>query len=522
MNFSKMINKVAAILVVSFGFIACDDEFSTVGGEIIENPSNVEEREFEVTAYSKKLNSVQTNNLPDFLLGVNNDRIYGQSEASILTQLSLSTPNPDFGEETQLDSVVLTIPYYSTELDAEENGNIEYALDSIYGSGGFKISIQESRYFLSDYDPETSFQDRQKYYSDQQDLFEQNLTGDVIYENENFIPSSAPIISYGLDDEGERDTITSGPALRIKLPVDYFQEKIIDKEGSAELNNNNNFRDYLRGLFIKAEAIDENGSLILFNLSEGDINLYYTEEVEETNDDDETEVVETQSSYQINFGSNAVNTFRGELPADILQNIENSDTENGDENLYLKGGEGSMAVVEIFKDEAEFEELQENNWLINEANLIFYVNQDAVAGINEPERLYVYDLDNNRILADYSFASSQLNDLNPEDPANSMTTFSGPLERDEDENGVSYTLNLTQHINGILNFEQENVRLGVVITQNINNTGNSAVRGDEEITRVPAMSILAPQGTVLYGNATEDEDKRLKLRVFYTRTDGEG
>lgn len=519
MIFKNLITKVAAVLVVGFSFIACDDDFSTVGGEIIENPADVEVEEYEVTAYSKKLNSVQTNNLTDHLLGVYNDPIYGRSEASILTQLSLSTNNPNFGEETSLDSVVLTIPYYSTEGDSDENDNIEYALDSIYGEGSFKLSVQESRYFLSDFDPEANFQDRQKYYSDQQDLFEQNLVGEVIYEDDNFLPSSEAIVTYGVDDEGEQDTITSGPALRIKLPVEYFQEKIINKEGSAELSNNNNFREYLRGLFIKAEAINDEGSMILFDLNEGNVSLHYTHQTETTNENGEDETEEVTGTYQLNFGSNVVNTFEGDFPAEVLQAITGADKENGEENLFLKGGEGSMAIIELFEDEAQLEELRENNWLINEANLIVYVNQDMMNGISEPERLYIYDVENNRVLADYSFSESRLGDLNPEDPFNSMATFSTPLERNEEGDGISYTLNLTQHLTGVMNYDEENVKLGLVVTQNINETASSAVRGEEEVSRVPAMSLLAPQGTVLYGNAAEDEDKRLKLRVFYTRTE---
>ncbi|WP_081208521.1 DUF4270 domain-containing protein [Salegentibacter sediminis] len=518
MNFKRLTGKIAALLAVSFVLVACDDEFSTVGGEIIENPADVELRELEVKTYSKKINSVQTNNLTDYLLGVYNDPVYGETQASIFSQLSLTTTNPDFGDNTKLDSVVLTIPFYSTEGDSDEAGNIEYSLDSIFGEGSFKLSVQESRYFLADFDPDADFQSRQKYYSDQQDLVEQNLVGDVLYENDNFRPSPEAIVNYGYDDVGEADTTTTGPGLRIKLPVNYFQQKIINKEGSSELSNNNNFRDYFRGLFLKAEANNDPGSLMLFNLGEGDVSLYYTFEEEETNEDGDAETIRKGASYQLKFGSNAVNTFEGEFPADVLETITSADTVNGEENLFLKGGEGSMAVIELFEDDTVLEELKENNWLINEVNLQFYVDQDLMAGAQEPDRLYIYDLENNRVLADYSFAEQFIGDLNPEDLSESMKTFSTPLERDEDGNGIKYSLNLTQHVSEILNNDGENVKLGLVITQNINQTANSAVRGGGEVTRVPAMSVLAPLGTVLYGNASENEEKQPKLRIYYTRT----
>ena len=518
MNFKRLTSKIAALVAAGFVLVACDDEFSTVGGEIIENPADVELHEMEVKTYSNKLNSVQTNNLSDYLLGVYNDPVYGNTASSIFTQLSLSNTNPDFGANAQLDSVVMTIPYYSTEGESDDDGNIQYILDSIYGNGSIKLSVQESRYFLADFDPDADFQSRQKYYSDQQELIEQNLVGNLLYENDNFQPSSDAIVNFGYDEAGEADTTTTGPALRIKLPVDYFQQKIIDKQGSSELSNNNNFKDYFRGLFLKAEANNEEGSLMLFNLDGGDISLHYTYEAEETDDDGNAETVEKGRSYKLDFGGNAVNTFEGEFPADVLQAITGADSENGDENLFLKGGEGSMAVIELFQDETELEDLQDNNWLINEVNLQFYVNQDFMAGAQEPDRLYIYDLDNNRVLADYSFAQDYIGDVNPEMPSESMKTFSTPLERDENENGVKYTLNITQHVNEILSNDGDNVKRGLVITQNINQTANSAVRESGEVTRVPAMSVLAPEGTVLYGNATQDEEKQPKLRIFYTRT----
>ncbi|SKB48120.1 protein of unknown function [Salegentibacter holothuriorum] len=513
-----MMYKTATLFVVVFAFVACDDEYSTVGGEIIENTSDLELEEVEVTAYSKKINSVQTNNFGNHLLGVYNHPIYGQTTASILSQISLPTNNPVFGVEPELDSVVLTIPYFSTEGDLDEDGNIEYALDSIYGNTPIKISVQESNYYLRDLDPEADFQDRQRYYSDQQDLFEQNLVGDVIYENDNFIPSPRAIVSYEENEQGEQDTISSGPALRIKLPVDYFQQKIIEKEGSGVLSNNNNFKNYLRGMFIKAESNEDDGTMMFFNLQDSNagIELFYTNEVETINDDGGTDTIRNPKQYKLNFGSTIVNTFKGEYPGDVLQAIEDSNEEAGAEKLFLDGGEGSMAVIELFESEEQIAALRENEWLINEANLTFYVDQDFVEDVNEPARIYLYDLDNNRIIADYNFALNFVQDGNEINPDVSLSSFSGPLETDDDGNGIRYKLNVTQHVTNIIEDEAENVRLGLAVIQNINITNNSAVRNTEDVDFYPVMGVLSPKGTVLHGNLSNNEDKRLKLRIYYT------
>lgn len=512
MNFNNMFKKIATLFVVVFAFVACDDEFSSVGGDIIENPTGVEMLEVEVAAYNEKIGPVQSNNLPNNLLGVYNDNVYGQSVASVLTQLSLTTNNPTFPEGATLDSVVLNIPFFSTETGQDDDGVTQYSLDSVYGDSKVKLSIFESNYFLADYDPTTDFTLRQKYYSNQQQVFEDNLVGEALYVNDDYTPSPLRVVSYEVKD-GENDTIVSGPALRLKLPNQFFKEKIIDREGASVLLNNDNFRNYLRGLFIKAEPVDGDGNLMLldFRNTEAGVSLYYTYQ-EEVTADGETSMVSKRGSYDLGFGSNIVNTFEGDYPDDIINN-----TEDGSENLYLKGGEGSMAVIDLFSEEGSLEALRDNNWLINEANITFYVDQDKLNGTNEPERLYLYNLRDNTVLDDYLFSREFFRDGNEGDPLNSLTHFSSKLERNEDGEGVSYTIRLTQHVNNLIKKDSTNVKLGLVVTQNINNTFMSALKSPtEDISRVPAMSVLSPKGTVLHGNLSNDEAKRLKLKIYYT------
>lgn len=514
MILNRLILKIAATFVVVFSFVSCDEDYTEIGGEVIGNPTGVDLREIDVTAWSRKIKSVQTNNLPNHLLGAYNHPVYGLSEASILTQVSLSSVNPVFGDDPVLDSVVLKIPFFSHTLGGVANVADAYELDSIYGNSPFKVSVLASDYYLNDLDPESNFEQRQKYYSDQQELFGQYIIGDTLYENGNYRPSTQQIVSYEPTAAGETDTVVSAPALRMKLPVEFFQQRILDKEGDSELANNANFRNYLRGLFIKAEAVNNDGSMALLNLaaaSGAGITLYYKYD-NATNGDEE--VTRARRSFNLNFGNNVVNTFEGEYPDEVLQAIQSSAEENGAENLYIQGGEGSMAIIDLFSDPAELEELKQNNWLVNEANLSFYVNQDMAEGVNEPERVYLYDLNNNRRLIDYSFDPG----ANDRDPLNSLTTHSSRLETEEDGNGLKYTLRITQHVNNILNKDSTNVRLGLVVTSNINITANAAVRDSENIDRVPLTSVMTPLGTVLHGNRSEDEEKRLKLRIYYTET----
>lgn len=514
MKLNRLI-QISAFMAVFFAFIACDENYSNIGGEIINNPTDVKLSEYEVNAYSQKINSIQTNNLTNYVLGTFKDPVYGESSASIVTQLALEQTNPDLGDNVALDSVVLTIPYYSTETANSTEEKPEFTLDSIFGEGSFKLSVYETSYFLNDLDPDSGFENSQKYYSDQQPVIEQNIVGDPLYENENFKPSAEAYDSYEVVD-GELDTVSNAPALRIKLPIAFFKEKIIDNLGTDIVANNSNFKNYLRSIFIKAESNGSEGTeaLLDFTNNKAKVSLYYQSDVQDFDDNGEEVTVRKNNSFDLLMvGMNHFNTFSGEFPEEILQDINSQSADSdGSENLYLKGQEGSMIVVNLFPDESVLASLKEQNLLINEANLTFYVNQDQLAGGIEPERVLLFDLDNRTVISDY-INDPSVSEVNP---LNSRLTFAPRLERGEDEKGVYYKIRITRHLSDVLSGDYDNVRLGLVVTGNINTTGNSAVRGIENVKAVPKSELFTPYGTVLFGDEAANDEKRLKLRIYYT------
>ncbi|MDN3595657.1 DUF4270 domain-containing protein [Zunongwangia endophytica] len=528
MNLYRRILKIATVPVVIFLLASCDEDFSNVGGEVIGNPSGVEVREYDINAYTVDLKSIESNR--NFLVGVSpnqithyprllgvyNHPVFGQKLASVLSQVSISQTSPQFPDGAILDSVVLNMPYYSRET-RNADGDSEYTLDSIYGSGAFKLSIYESNYFLSDYDPDQNFEKRQKYYSDQQDVFEQFLNDDPIYVNENFTPSANRIRIIRPNGEGENDTVYNAPSLRVKLDKEFFQQKIFDKEGSQELSSQSNFKDYFRGLFLKAEPVGNSGSMILFNFaSSSGVKMYYSYEEETTDDEDQTVDVKVIDSLGLNFTGNRVNTFKGEYPQQVQEDIANRS-----DNLYIDGGEGTIGVVELFND-VELEDLRAENLIINEANLELYLKSDEMGGAEEPSRIYLYDIDNNSVLVDYNINQSDVN----QNAFNSRLIFSSKPETDEETGVTKYTLRLTQHIFNLIENDSSNVRLGIAVTSNINQAGNIAAKestpvltGDNKLDVVPAASAITPEGAVFYGSEASNEDRRFKLRIYYTDAD---
>jgi len=536
MKTQNYLPKLAAILFFIITIASCDEDFNSIGVEIIGDDSllSVLDESSTVIAYSRKLAPVQTNDIPMSKLGIYNDGTFGKSTINYITQLSLGIENPIFadelGQETTLDSVILYIPYFSEETVEviEEEDITTYTLDSVYGNSPIKIEMFESGYFLRDLDPDSGFEDTQLYYSNQGELFE-GFLGENLLIIEDFVPSDEGFVltvtTEGEDGEDIVDSTFVAPGIRVALSNDYFQEKIFDKEGDPVLSNNNNFKDYFRGLYFKINSNSEDGNMFNFNPANANITMYYhfDREGEDENGDPVTEVI--NSEYALNFGGVNLNVYDNSLSLDVASAIENPDIVNGEENLYVRGGDGILTVINLFGEDVddngvadELEILREKNWLINDANLKFYVNQSKInGGETEPERVTIFNINNNTILADYLLDPSS-----GSQPVDAVTNHLGRLERDSDDNGVYYSINITHHISNLINKDSTNVSLGLMVSQNVlvNGFQKLDTLADPNldlptIKSVQRNSVFSHEGTVLYGNNTLIEEKRLKLQIYY-------
>ena len=524
MNLRTSMLKMTAVFAVVFSFVACEDDFETVGSNVIGEPGfNADLYEdAEISAVTNDLAPVQTNGLPLNLLGVYKDPLYGTQEASILTQVYLANTNPDFGNSPKLDSVVLSIPYFSSEVEAEEGEEATYKLDSVYGKGAIKLTVLKSNFFLNNFDPDTDFQTNKKYFSNLEPEILANASPEILFYDDDFRPSSSTVTEYPLEEDGEvADTLVLKPRMRLHLDAAFFQSQILDMQGSSELSSQNNFRNYFRGLYLLAEQTGGESVMMLLNLVQADagITLYYTAQVADTEDRDDdgntTENVEAHRSFRINFGPTRVNTFDQEV--DILDET----------NLYLKGGEGSMAIIDLFSgpdaddngasDELEF--LRDSEWLINDAILEFSVNHEMTAGSNEPELIYLYNLKTHEPVIDYYQLDPLGNIIVSRDGIRQVSaSHVRKIKSPEDENQIIYRIRITEHIDRLLNSDAENVKLGLVVSQNGNLTTSSAVlqRGATNVERVPTTSVISPEGTVLFGPNAEDAALRPVLKIYYT------
>ena len=600
----SVLKAVTAIAVLLLTFIACDKDFTTIGTDVIGNDHfDTEVASYSTITYNKKLDPVQTNNLTSNLFGFYND-IYGKASANVVSQITLSST--ESGVNIQLDSVALSIPYFSSA-DTDDEGDTEYILDSIYGNVGesgnsmafMKLSMFRNNYFLSNYDPESGFEDSQKYYSDGtasggSTIPVAELESELIYENDEFKFNSNQITLAEENDDGDMEaTETLDPGLLLVFKegegvgegilyspnLQFWQETILDKMKDEELSNSNNFNNYFRGIYFKLEEVSEEGAMAMLNFGSANITLYYrsipgtdtdddgipdtydadadgdgqidddktdtdndgiTDEadinqtggVDEDGDGFDDEVVlYTNKTIVLNFSGNRINIFDN----NFTMNLVDGNSTLGDEKLYLKGGEGAMAVVKIFDGEnidsddsfdnafeefkKDFVEVDEDGdfvsskRLVNEANLVFYEDENQVF-INDHEfdRLYMYDLKNNQPIIDYFYDASST--------AAPYFSISNHLGLREGEVGdKKFKIRITEHINNILLRDSTNTKLGLVISNNVNSTQNAQILGatsDDDVSTVPTGAVLSPKGTVLYGNNTTNTEKKVELEIFYT------
>lgn len=527
--FKKML--VAASLIFLY---SCDKEYNAIGDELIgDNHFDLLQYSSDVVAYNQKVGAIQSNNLPLNALGIYNDGAFGKTTANFATQIVLATPNPTIGEEAVIDSVYLTVPYFSTLKTTNADGSHEYELDSIYGAdkAKIKLSVYESGYFMRDLDPIAELQENQKYFTDQNadfDNLKQTLLNDNADTSQNtqFFFDSEEIVETTKDADNKVTTTRSVPAMRLKLNAAFFANKIINAP-TGKLATNDVFKDYFKGLYFKVEDAGSAGSMAMLNFKLGKITIKYKAKTAITTD---AETVKEEQSIVLNLTGNTVSLLQqSNANTDYTTAVTNPDTSLGDERLYVKGGEGSMSIIDLFSTPGQLETIRQNNWLINEANLVFHIDTDKMATGYEPNRIYLYDLNNNRPLVDYYNDATTSSDTKK-----AKYVFDGIINKevktDGTGRGLTYKIRITNQIRNLIkNADSTNVKLGLVVTEDISTTNTTVSQIWEtpiNVTSVipsfyiqtPRSAVMNPLGTVLYGsNPSVPADKRLKLEIYYTK-----
>ena len=532
---------VILLLIVA----SCDNGFNELGSDIVGN-DNFEYGDPEtfdvLTVNDKNLGAVESLDLPVNALGIYNNPVFGEIKSHLAIQLQLATLNPTIAANPVLDSVVLSIPYFSRKTATAAGGVGTYEIDSIYEPlhSKLKLQIYESGYFIRDLEPNT--QQTQRYYTDQNTDFNTNKIGTLLNnapaaqnsetntiissENDQFFFSAKEhyeVVKKISDPTKDSLTYRTPPGIRFILNKGFFQNKIFGTAAAGKLLNNNVFKEYFRGLYFNVDKSGaEAGNLGMMNFKLGKITLYYKEDKSVPKRDANGNILRDADGNIIYVIVRDPKTLLLNLNGKSVSLLENGPAPvalTDDSRLYLKGGEGSMATIDLFGggNSAELQALRAKKWVVNDASLTFFIDDAAMAGAIEPNRIYLYDLTNKRPIVDY-YSDQTTNG----GKANyGKTTFNGIIKKKLGR-GTEYKIRLTNHMRNIISKDSTNVKLGLVVTQNVALTHiNRKLKTTSAngLNYLPSASVINPFGTILYGTGGTNvsTNKKLQLKIYFTK-----
>ncbi len=336
----------------------CEPDADTLGEQLfLDGAAQGNEQSFEVTAFNIDNNdSIRSDasKLTYGVLGAFDEEQFGMQKASYLTQLRLSTYDPDFGTNAQVDSVVLVMkPTYASDsvttntvddnytytTDADGTVNAKKVVNTYpvlkFGKAKktFHIRVQEVDDFLKGVSDSAK---SNQVFAATTDLGSKEFKGDI---------SSVAITK---DDGGAALFTASTPGIRIQLDKNFFQNKIIAKKGQPELKDASNFIRYFKGLKISVDESD--GYLFQFSPNDMELIMYY--KYDKT---DVTPATRPQTTYTFALGS--ANTHIGNYVYNRSSTYKSamltSNSATGDAKLYTQGMGGASIGIKIPSGEIE-------------------------------------------------------------------------------------------------------------------------------------------------------------------------
>ena len=415
-----------------------------------------------------------------------------------------------------------------------DDENTVYEVDSLYGNSkaSFNLKVYELTYFLNALDPAKNFESNKVYYSDE-DYFSKGFYSAELADERITLNLEELRFNYEEDDPSteEVDETTQvesrlSPRLRVPLDTEFFQQRLLNLEGTEALRSNGAFQRAMRGIIIQTANFSEDLYMLL-NIQGASIKIGYEYDKYDTNGTESElidDVVEkVNKEFSLSLSNVRVNTLINSAQNSFVeQRINQSDNGVPTDKLYLQSGR-YHGKIKLFPTRSENEigilnDLKSQNWLINQARLIIYLDPEyaTLTSTLLPTRLYLYQYDNGTPLLDYTTDNSITNTGGN----TNKTVFGGFLEYDESNQPYRYTFDLTNHISNLIRNDSLNIDLGLVTQANIEDTALiEAIKshGTETLMKYPRAAAQNILGGVLIGSATEgDNPLKAQLEITYS------
>jgi hypothetical protein len=173
-----------------------------------------------------------------------------------------------------------------------------------------------------------------------------------------------------------------------------------------------------------------------------------------------------------------------------------------------------VADIQLFEDNDVLEDLKGRPWLLNEANLTFHVDKQAVGvyGHTLPNRLYLYNANTLAPIIDFAQDGTAT-------PSLAKIVYGGFLIENEDKQ--YYKVRITNYLKNIITNDSINAPLRVALTNVLPNQTQVAMAkvNATDIAKIPAGSVATPKAGVFVGpnpSNPDFSDLKLHLEIFYT------
>lgn len=316
-------------------FTACKKENNNVGIDI--QPPNdqlgvLSTDTLSIYAYSRRVDSVKTDETSTSLLGSIFDPIFGVSTANIFTQFRLSQTAISFGENPVVDSLMLTLDYKGAYGDSNAVLTVE-----IY-------EMTESIYLDS------------AYYSNNAVAYDPTLVA-----SKTFTPNLTDSIVVGTD--------TLRPHLRINLSETNpaLAEKLLSATDD-DLNTQDDFLEFFKGLYIKVQDANNTGAIVYLNLTStlSEMVLFYH------NDEEDSLAFPFIISNKTAYFGHFAHDYSLAQPIFKSQVID-GDTTNGRNTCYVQ----AMAGVKTYLKMPTLRNMyQDGKIAVNEARLFIKLQEE--------------------------------------------------------------------------------------------------------------------------------------------------
>ena len=260
-----------------------------------------------VYAYSVPDDTVRTDGLSTTLLGSMMDPTFGLTTAGFYSQFMLENAGHRFGDNPQVDSLVLQIRYTGDSY----GDTTTYQTLSVY-------QMEESIYLDSTYTSDINIP-----------VFPTD------YANFTYRPKPHDSIVVG------EDTVSA--ALRINLTnVSPDLANYLINIDTTLMDSNDLFIDYFKGLYVTAAPASSGGALVNFDLFSNRtvLQLYYS------NDEEDSLRFEYPISVITQYASKYEHDFTTGSP-DFVQQVVQEDTTLGSNKFYVQGTAGVASVIKF-------------------------------------------------------------------------------------------------------------------------------------------------------------------------------